>query len=374
MRNLNLAITAFFLSFSFQTGAYSQSSKELKPPNRQIIEIEKEFQSAFNLNYPEMANACNKIWDSPNIVDKYKKRSSSVLVNNYLKWACETTFNTSTEMKKSAAELGLPLPTEAGIIDVNLEYSDDASKFQESRRNWCASARREFSQDTRVSEAYSKLSDGVTKSYEICVQSAKDVATKILKGVYVYAVPENSTLDRYTIVMNINPTSLSRRPRVNSITGLNNSVICRFEGNRPVKTPFTVSMSETSFTCDVVVGNGACISINVDELGASQPVCLPSVGDDRARELENRVKNLAVTIELQNKALSNIQSKFTDFKNSTATKHGDAKTNTGGGRGSVSECPPGQYVIGINPQDHDGGGACVECLTHVFFRCSSLPN
>lgn len=42
------------------------------------------------------------------------------------------------------------------------------------------------------------------------------------------------------------------------------------------------------------------------------------------------------------------------------------------GRFTAVTCPEGYFVMGIRAEDADGGGACVECLTHVTIYCRQL--
>jgi hypothetical protein len=316
----------------------------------------------------KFGDACQTAWTSPGILDRNRSYSRRIYTGSYLKWVCETTFKSASEMRDSSLKLGLPLPTDFGVFKLGLEMSEDSEKFTKDRKEWCDYARSEVIDNSINDVLAEKVGDNVASMYKTCMEEAKTVAIASRLGAYVHAVPEDTRFSRYTINLTVNPANLSKKPRISHITGLNETLACTYEGGKPVKTPFEISQQEISFSCTVLTPNGTCLTVAIEELGTTPPICLPTVENQRLKEIESLLSSEAA-------AISTLRRNYNRFRSTITERSGEVRSDTYGGSDGpygLQVCPPGTFVVGIQAHDNDGGRFCGNCLTGVTFKCGRL--
>ena len=229
--------------------------------------------------------ACESIL-SGNIHDIHYSIGYDYHAQKFQSWACNSNFVTARSMRESAASLGIKLKG----IPFGIDFSDDQNKFQSSLSEWCLGNDDAMYSDSFRRDYSQEVSSALISAFGTCLEHQEQALTH-RSGVYAYAKPENPRLATFLVTLIVQPQRFDSDLELISIEG---SVECRIN-NSPVDTPHKLTTRETVFTCYNHGSEGAIVAFNTS-VGTSDLVKLPSRGDNRLLELENRLSILEEAI------------------------------------------------------------------------------
>lgn len=241
----------------------------------------KEFRSATS-SFKELwsgrdspARACGAILTGDHIYDRDQRMSSSYSLRKFFNWACDSDFQTSSEMDASATNLGLTGAIEALSGEFSLSDVRKSSNFKQSLHEWCAIADARLEEGSFYQRFTEVVSAQMVSAYKHCMDAEKAVILERF-GVYAYAMPHDVLLRTYSVVL-----------EVRSITGVQTTltsieapnVDCTLAGEL-VKLPMDLSKKNSiTFSCVKRNADRTLLSFNTEPTGASPPIQMPGESD-----------------------------------------------------------------------------------------------
>ncbi|AZD75382.1 hypothetical protein [Pseudomonas chlororaphis] len=297
----------------------------------------------------EFGQSCAQILAGDNIYDERRMMSGSYRIQQYYNWACESKFETASDMKNAGMKLSIPL--EGLPIPLGLDAVFSSANFKESLHQWCATAWSTLT-DQVTRQEFSRVVDaGMVSAYKSCIDAEKDTLLQKF-GVFAYAIPQNINLKDFLVKVELKAMDFNN-PIITSIEG--SDVDCTI-GGKAVK---NYKATSTSFTmnCKKPSDNAASIAVNTDKLGTSPFVNLPGTTDGLIMEMDQRTKGLAQAILKDRNAVSTrldtINNRFDKVRfNATACLVVET------GSHDVPACPPGFRDTGFTEKDTRPGGCC----------------
>jgi len=303
----------------------------------------------------EFGKSCAQILTGDNVYDEHRILSGSYRIQQYYNWACDSKFETASDMKNAGVKLSIPLEDLPAPLGLDAVFS--SANFKESLHQWCATAWTTLA-DQAIRQEFSRVIDaGMVSAYKTCIDAEKDTILQQY-GVFAYATPQNFNLNDFLVRVEFRAMDFNN-PKITTIEG--SDVKCTI-GGQDVK-DYTVTTTSLTMNCKKPSDNSGSIAVNTDKLGTSPFINLPGKTDGLIMEMDQRTQGLAQLILQDRKNVSSrldtINGRF-DKVRFDATACTVVETCAGG----EPPCPAGFRDTGFvstNTWPHGGCGAGSRC-------------